>query len=331
MFSGMKHKKSYNLLRLCIDFNWKLKKIIMFFLCFLMYSNDFLIPMPVPNPFGSISQTYQIQWILVSSTSEQVGHDVAILMLPIKSFGKPFPNLSQLTTSSVRGLLALLGSDFSYSGACHKSLWNPISTQSNAMESDVWHIWAPGILSSYSEALHQTHWKTYSKPITFDDFQCSCRPVLLGPDFSYFEACHKSLWKPIPNPSNLMDSHVWHIWASWDWMLLILVISTSPFETESDVWHFWAPRIWFSYSEALHQSHWKTYRKPITFDDFQCPWPRALLGPDFSSSEVCHKSIGKPIRNLSNSMDSHVWPPQSRETGFLLFWCMSQILSCLAG
>ena len=79
------------------------------------------MPMPIPNPFENISQTYRIQWILMSSTSERLGHDFVILMLSIKPFAKPIPNLSHLMISSARGLLALLGPDFSYYVACHKS------------------------------------------------------------------------------------------------------------------------------------------------------------------------------------------------------------------
>ena len=97
-----------------------------------------------------------MQWNLMSGTSELQGYDFPLLRLSIELIGKPIPNLSQLTISSVHGPepfwaqislilrpvtnpfenlsetyqiqwvlmsghLSHLSMDLSYSGACQKS------------------------------------------------------------------------------------------------------------------------------------------------------------------------------------------------------------------
>ena len=62
-----------------------------------------LILVHVRNPFETLSQPSQIQWNLMSGTSELQGYDFPIPRLSIKLSGKPIPNLSLLTISSVHG------------------------------------------------------------------------------------------------------------------------------------------------------------------------------------------------------------------------------------
>ena len=116
-----------------------------------------LLILVTASPFETTSQPNQIQWNLMSGTFELQGYDFPILRLSIKLIGKPYQKLSHLTISSVHGpepfeaqiclILKLvtnpLGNlsetyqiqwilmfghlshprlDFSYSGACQKSL-----------------------------------------------------------------------------------------------------------------------------------------------------------------------------------------------------------------
>ena len=202
-----------------------------------------IIPMLVLNPFGNASQTYQIQWILISSSCERLRHDFSILMLSIKPIGKPTPNLSHLTISSAHGLLARPGSDFSYSDASHKSFWNISHTypiqwilMSGTSES-------PGIGFCLFWCMSQIPLKTFLKPIKFNGFGCLA------------------------------------LLTAWDMIFLFWCSSSRPLKTLSKTYHIW----WFGVSMApnlselrfllfwcLSQMLSKTYMKPIKFNGFSC-------------------------------------------------------------
>ena len=101
MISNMKRKKSYDFLRFCIDVNRKLKRIIIFFLCFLTYSNDFLIPMPVPNPFDFECRRYskekQKECTWSSRRTRRDGHDASYYDFRLQTIGQQLFSGSHLS------------------------------------------------------------------------------------------------------------------------------------------------------------------------------------------------------------------------------------------
>ena len=128
-----------------------------------------------------------------------------------------------------------------YSDAHSKSLWKHISNLSNSMDSGVQHLWAPGTWCCYSDAPHQTLWKTFTKPITFDHFQCPWSAGPSGLRFLLFWCLHQISLKPYLQP--IKFNGIWCLapLSSWDIIFLFWGSPSNSLENLSKTYHIW----WF--------------------------------------------------------------------------------------